>query len=416
MPVFELEMGGRTFEIEAPDMDAALNAVGQMGTPSDEMPQTGESSFDAFSRAAANRFADNLLSVPDAVVTGLANAVGSPKEMIRPLLGGPLPGQETGGETGTLFEDITGTPPPRVGERVLPIPRMEDIHGAIDVVTGEAGSMEESRRAREALAEQSPTATFLGQLFGDAATIFTGRAPFQKAIRRAPGRAPARNFPPGLRKQIDHLVRSKVSKGVGRGLKRAAEAGLEGASLAVLSEGDPQKVAAFAAGGQMANSMALTLVKHPLKGLAPAALAATAVIQLTKETIPGGKDFILESGEKAFREVRNILALGLIAGLTGGGRLSNTALSKNLPKITDAITSLPRGAVISLINDLTRDDDARKVVETFSRNPNAFGPKATRKLKRAIMNEKVSLSDTVSQLMRDQRFRVVIEETPPTAS
>ena len=396
MPTFEIETGGGTFEIEAPDMQSAIGIIGQMpdAAPSDvaapEPAQPEVSSGGAFVRSAFDSVANNIMAIPDTLATGIFR--------------NPFSG------------DIT---PPGPEDSLLPRPTMNDVRaGGVALTGGGGGSFANPRSFGErfdtAIAEQeqiaqrnqegAPVASVAGDLAGDALTIFAGRAPFQKAARRAPAKAAPKEVPAGVRNQINKIFRNNVSKGLGKGFRRAGETGVEGAVIAALNQGDPATMAAIGAGSQGAASIALTMAKHPLKALLPAVASATALIQMSKTVTPGGNNFILESVETAFDKTAAAYGLGILSAVAGGGRLFGTSFSKNLPKITDAVTSLPRGAVLSAINDITSDEPTRKVVETFAKNPTLFDAKSAKEIARAMRSEKRSLKDTIAKLMENPEF------------
>lgn len=256
--------------------------------------------------------------------------------------------------------------------------------------------------------QESPVASGFGDVVGDAATIAMGRIPIRAAIaRNAPQVAPKAELAPGIRRQLDDIVRSKFSTSLRGGLKKAAETGAEGMALSVLQDGDPLETAAWAAGGQTAGSLAMTLARHPVKALAPTVIGSIAAIQLFKVSTPGGKDFVSESSDEAFKSVRNILGTAAVSALAGMGRVKGRT-AENLPKVADAITAVPRGMVLSLIEDLTTEreqggDTTLRVMEIYGADPKAFGPLATERLERAIKNGKVSKE--IERLMEVPSFR-----------
>jgi hypothetical protein len=213
-----------------------------------------------------------------------------------------------------------------------------------------------------------------------------------------------------MRKYLDELTHKVIASQLPRGLSRAAETGLEGAVLAVLDEGDPVQTAALAAGSQAAGSLFLTMAK-PLVSSGPRLLSTVALgtvaIQLFKQATPGGQDRSLESFETATFKVLPTIALGMIAASAGFGRVSGP-LKENLPKIADAITGIPRGALVSTLKDLAKDDtgNTATVLETFSSDPGAYGPGAMLRLQKAL--DEGTFGQEVRALMEIPEFSQMV--------
>ena len=262
--------------------------------------------------------------------------------------------------------------------------------------------------------QEFPISTAIGRVGGDVATLLTGRAPFTRALARPASATRATSFAPGASRIADRALKSPAMQKLARGARRSTEAGLEGASLAILNGGDPVETAAFAAGGQAVGSAALTLGKLPLslKGLAGTAIAVTALFQLFKSATPGGKDRVLESSESAFNKILFGIGVGALAGLAGLGRLRGGKLAEDLPKITDAITAIPRAAALSLLTEFTKEGDGSRIepiVQKLAENPGFFLPIERRQLERALTSESVSVLNTIDSLMRSDAFKEKVE-------
>jgi hypothetical protein len=110
------------------------------------------------------------------------------------------------------------------------------------------------------------------------------------------------------------------------------------------------------------------------------------------------------------------IAGGALSGMAGLGRLRGGELEKNLPVIADALTSSPRGAMLSTLRQLTSDDPRAPMAETalqrLQSDPSAFTAEQVRELSRALHDGK--LVDVVSRLAdRSKAFRAAIAMPAP---
>ena len=267
------------------------------------------------------------------------------------------------------------------------------------------------------LGESNPLAASTGEVAGDVATLVAGRAPIARAVRNrrlsSPSR-PSTPIEPGTKQLLDDIVNSRVIKGLKSGGVKVGEAGLEGAVLAALNDEDPLNSSALAAGSQAAGSLFIQGTEGVFgrggRNLALTAATTMGFIQLFKTVTPGGRDRILESSESAFDKIAALIALGGLASITGFGR-SGERLSNQVPIFADAITSIPRGSVLSVLSDLGDDTDGNieAVLSKLIEDPDFFGPTASRRLSRALTNEKVSIAKTIDSLMADRSFRRKLE-------
>lgn len=238
----------------------------------------GDVDRNALTRGFGEAFLDNLMGTPDLVLTGGTRMLtGQP--LVEPPFAPPNP-------------EGTPEPPvklPRVGERVLPLPRGEQVMAGAEAagrtLAGGESLPAEYRGARirqEAAQAQEPGIFGAGQVLGDVATLVTGRMPFARRLARRPQGLPRINdnqvadtleaigrSNPDLAPRVVELIGSarlaspgasrlwgRVSEKLGRAFRKSAEKGLEGAVLGALQENDPLTTGALAAGGQLATSIA----------------------------------------------------------------------------------------------------------------------------------------------------------------
>lgn len=135
--------------------------------------------------------------------------------------------------------------------------------------------------------------------------------------------------------------------------------------------------------------------------------------EMFKAVAPGDQN-LFESKDFAVLKAVGALALGVASAAVGAGRLRGKATEK-FPKFLDSITAVPRGAVLSRLQELTnasRDGDPTPltVMETFARDPNAFTPDQRRALGRALNSEKAgAFRKEVNRLIKNKSFREELE-------
>lgn len=377
-------------------------------------------------RSAAKTFIDNALGLPDLAVTaGVNTGVLGPMFRFQ-------------GELAKRYPGTVPEPPelPKIGQRVLPIPRLDEISAAVrtvpklgDVMTTDQTlpeafheSQNEQQQANQAYTDVHPRADWLGGLAGDAATVVTGRGGIKSALKAAGPKAsmPASRalvpyVEPGLKKIGDEIWRKIERTHIPRGVGRAAETGLEGAVLAALDEGDVGQTAALAAGSQLGSSAILTAASPFLKSKTMwGALGASALtLQILQQYTPGGDNRVLDAVAASTAKIVPLVAAGLLVAVAGGKRPNPEGmLNKNLPMIADAVSAMPRGAVLSMIKDAAKDKDdgndtTEKVLTQFVKAPDYFGPGAMVRLERAINSGK--LSAEVQSLMDVPEFRKLVD-------
>ncbi len=256
------------------------------------------------------------------------------------------------------------------------------------------------------IAEKFPFKTKAGEIGGDVLSLVGGRLPFAKGINAAETAFVTKKFTdsmtdPGVRKLVELALDSKAVLALKRGGARSVEAGAEAAVLSLLKEGDPLETAAFAAGGQIVGSGLLKfseglLTGGPLKIGGKILLASAsfgALIQMSKETIPGGDANaareLIDSMSEGFAKVQMALILGAVSTLAGAGRLRGGDLAKSLPKFMDALATTPRAISISLLQDyLNATPDEQQTIdatlEQLQQDPEFFGPEITDRLLKAL--------------------------------
>lgn len=380
-------------------------------------------------RFALERFVDNFLNIPNAsgelLASGLAAAETAAGSIPRAIRGEDL-------EIGQRFsENVEARREALPASLLINAPRIDsrDVRAAGSAVSsalsGDFGVADNFESARERALESDlqaredrPGAAVAGDVTGDVATLLTGRTPLARGARnrRLAARAiPKKAIPPGFKAEVDRLVNSRIAQGLKRGGLRIGETGLEGAVIAALNDDDPVTAAALAAGAQAAGSTFLGLAEFGFgkngKNLAISLAGATAMIQMFKSATPGGRDRILESTETAANKITGMLALGVLSGAAGLGRMGGK-FADNVPVIADGVTAIPRGAMVSLLSDFSNPENAsliEPVIFKMAEDPTFFGPTATRRIGRAISKENLSVADELNNLMRDRRFRQKVE-------
>ena len=267
----------------------------------------------------------------------------------------------------------------------------------------------------------------VGDIAGDIGSLLITRTPFQRGLRNRVKREPdllfgsaAKNAPatasftPTFFEGTRNISKSALDKIVPllkRGGIRVGETGLEGALVAAMNDDDPLSTAAMAAGAQTVGGTALAATKGLFgnKGanLAMAAAGTMAFLQLFKEATPGGRDRILESSETAFAKLAALITVAGIAGANGLGRVRGN-LRTQQPELADLITTIPRGNMLSLLNNIMQDDtgEVELVLGQLMKDPSYFGPTAQRRFERAQTVEGApDLVKQIELLKSDRRFK-----------
>lgn len=384
----------------------------------------------AMYRSGVARFLDTTLGIPNTL------AIAADK------MRGDMP-RNAGDNLGQSFSTL---PQKRSdwGDRLVPTANSTDVFGAAQnlgesaaaFVTGDPNQFTEDPQNEQALlTEQAraehPVASGAGNVVADAALLASGRTPFvrQKALlQKNPlmsgitARASTTSNPAlSAFDEIDQITKflgktvkdSNFAQWAAKSGLRVGEAGLEGYALSALTGSEnPEETGMFAAGMQAAGSGTLGILsaslgsKPTLARAAGAALIGAAAFQYADTILPGGDDYILPNIESGFNKVAAVAALGAMFAASGYSRVSpNSDLAKRLPALADAITSVPRGSVVGVYNAMKQDPDSRIVMQQFIENPDYFGGEAKNKLTEAIENEKISVVETVDDLMGSKQFR-----------
>ena len=381
--------------------------------------QGAQSATGTFLDRAVSTFANNVLGLPRGMGNLLAMGAAA------------VPSSDVPGGFRQRLE-VEKNRFPASALRAIPAPTVEGIGAGIRslpalVPGGESfgqrfdESMSQITAEREASAAANPFSAVAGDVTGDVASIFAGRAPFASRINKAEtalaGKAPSALFgaSDNAKFVLDRTILSSPMRTLARGAGRSAEAGFEAAVLDVVKGDDPLETALFAAGGQAGGSLLLHAGKGLVSGgvgqaglkLGMAALAVGSTLQLLKSATPGGENSVIDSVETGYGKVTWTLALGALAGMAGAGRLRGGEWAERFPIMTDALATVPRASVISLMEDWRDAGEATKgqmevVINQLMKDPEYFGPSATAKLAQAM--ERGELSSTISTLMENQEF------------
>ena len=328
--------------------------------------------------AATERFLDNILGLPE-----MMNRVGNRAQTgINEQLAGIL-----GPEAANFLVN-----PVAESEQELPfsLPSGRQSMAGIDAVLKAmggnfdiAGSFQEGMDVRSALEENNPGKFQFGSHLGDAASILALRAPAVRASGTGDILAPR------IISQLEKVFKPELAGKLGRVFGRSTEAGLEATLLALRDDADPIEAAAFAAGTQATAQGVLKLAEvagaadiaqgRLLKGggkIMAAAFAFGGLLQFLESGTPWDETWV-QSVEGGFDKILPMMVLGGTAAMTGAGRLSgNVPLFKGkmAAEVADAFTTLPRGTMLSLFNDLRSDSNTKSLVETMTRDPSSLTP------------------------------------------
>lgn len=366
--------------------------------------------FNAALRSAATQAIDNVIGLADVGLTAGLRLLTN-----RPLI-----------ETERMRQNQLGPRLPTISEGILPealsgenvvsgLQTAAQVPGAL--MEGEPLNLgqrfEEQLQAGQQLAAEHPVASAVGEIGADALTLATGRIPARGFVRAGDALRPPQirrtrlSAQPALKNALDTSVR-KLSDTLGRGALRAGEAGIEGATLALLQEGDPVKTAAFAAGAQGAGSLILTSMgkvrKRPLSSTFAALLVGH---QIFKAVGPGQRN-LFESSDEAINEIVAGYALGVLANVAGFNRIQRKGFAQNFPEaFTDAITAIPRGALTSLWEDLAKNEETvAPVLEKYSTG--GFNENQRRRIERAFKNG--NLGSEIQKMLENPSFREELDK------
>jgi len=388
----------------------------------------GEGAATAFVKSAGRTVVDNLFGLPS--LAGEALAAGGT------LLESPL--------------ELPGQPSLTFGERFqrqresFPAKNLREFRPTVEGLVADVRSLpklfpggesfgESRKRLREEFAAQSaqrqeqfPKATKGGEITGDVATILSGRAPAARGLNQLEtklfgraddiffGGAVPKIADPGVKRFVNRVVNSKRVRAMARGAGRSVEAGFEAAALDILKGDAPLETAAYAAGVQVGGSLSLTAAGGLVSGgplragvkVGVAALSFGALLQLLKETVPGGQDNLLSSVEVGFEKVQFAIVMGMIGAAGGAGRGRGTQLAEDFPKLIDAMAAVPRVAIISMLEDWRNaDPQTQETIELVAgklvEEPDYFGKTITERLQGAMENNRF-VDELRAQLNNDK--------------
>lgn len=382
---------------------------------------------EAFSKSAVERFLDNATGLPE----GAARLGDQAQNFLNRGLADI---------TSPSVADFVIGDQKEIKDRPIGLPTGREILSGGDAGLGVLGgdfnvgqNFDQAMADRTALAEQNPGATQGGQLLGDGLSLLSGRA-------RLTGRPSATRtaatttdiIAPKLKPVFDKVLRSDTAETMARTAGRTLEGGFEGAALAIAQGGDPVESFAYNAGTQMA-SLGLLRVFGSIPGLsdvakgefikggakfAGTAAAVGALIQVFKSSTPGGEDNVIQSLEAGFDKVPLALTIGALAGFAGGGRVKGGKLpfvKANLPGvIMDAFSTLPRGATISIVNDVIKDESGQseRILNHLTTSPESFSSKQIREIQKGF-EEGDFVQRVQGMLENDEDFAKRMRAAPP---
>ena len=383
--------------------------------------QPAGSTQQAVAAGAGERLIGNLTGLPQ----GLLNMANPAANRARGLLGQPE------------------RPPPQ-----LPIPSGREVASGIetagllgrsmlpggDEFPGIPEAFQQRQEARGQMQQDRPGAFGTGEFLGDVGTLAAGRAPavrapggvFDRPIREGLEKAATAINPTqmttGGRRAVERVLRSDNFQNLARAGGRASETGLEGALLAMAQEGNPVETAAFAAGGQLVSSGALTVAKEAsgifgassVKGKAASLVASGLVmgglVTMLREVGPGNENRILDSFETGFGGVASKILLGAAVGLAGR-RTKVDGLMSQFPRIADAMQTLPRTGIIKLSQALASDPELESTVSAMTNNPAAFTRSEIDRYMDSLSQDDPAAA--LRKLLEDENFRTKVSAPHP---
>jgi len=384
-------------------------------------------------RAFSTELTRNVLNIPEAMAKTAAGVAAVPRT---PFPFSLIPG---------AINAVTGKNPQEVGmraflsnERILPEVTPEQAFAGIrtighrlgQVVTGgydvplsetHKGHVELENQITAKAADEAPVGTYVGDMVADGVTLFMGRLP--GTLKANPQMADVAENAVKAQTTVPGAIKSVLTSGpmkkLARGTGRAVETSLEAATLTFLNDPEikPQEAASVAAGaaaGQAIGSAGLTALstfaKHPAKFTAGVIVMITTARQL--QEFGPGQNSVYEAADEVFQNVQYGMILGAAGGIVGAGRIKPENASKAVRAITDGVTSIPRGAAISLLREaVTNDEDGmiEDVMGKVMQSPDSFTPAQIKRLERAVRSENVSIRSEIDKMMNNDDFRARVE-------
>jgi hypothetical protein len=273
-----------------------------------------------------------------------------------------------------------------------------------------------------------PNSTLAGKFAGDIASIVALRNPLAPEIvaaTKSPDALLAANRAAGAgASQVAAFWNSAGMQGLRRAAGKAGETGLEQYLLTQIHGGDPIHNAAIAGGLQLGGSLAMFPVfRFPTAAATLAALATTATtIQMWKDVIPGGRDFLLNSAESAIKAYGLSTIGAITAGMLGAGRFAGSGpawrsiqgmaapllrhdFARRLPQVADAVNTTLRSGANSIITMMQNDDNSKSPVigpifDKLSQDTSQFTPAELDKMGKGVL--KGTLRQTLLEMLKDQ--------------
>jgi hypothetical protein len=363
----------------------------------------------------------------------------------------------TGGEFdfGTKFEEEQGKFPASA-IRSIPRPTIQEIGAGIRSAPGLFGSqpikeryadeLASGQEAEAAMREAHPTATGVGDVLGDVGSLFVTRqasglpGKMQKLedLIMKGGKKPDFVFgaienldnikPSAWRFVGDKLIESNGWRNLLKATGRTAETSLEAVALDILNSNDPNDTIAYAAVGQVVGSLGLQALKSTwgsggaasgVKRLGVAGLVGAGLWQYMQQVTPGGDNSPLESVQVGFEKTLLAITAGAITGILGAGRMrgpGSKGLQDNIPRLADAMTAVPRAAMLSLLKDMVQANKAEQ--QQAAAALQVMGTRADELSQPMIASLEKALSsgnfvDSVGKLMEDKDFASMIFSVSP---
>lgn len=329
---------------------------------------------------ALSNITEDTLNVPARVLNGLSRFMFTP-------VGSPTPDRPA---IGPNFE------PPQVP--LMTLPSGQELAAAIEspmqaVMAGQ--SLVDAYQARlgdrRQIAQDRPLATVGGEVLTDVAALTMARRPmragqaggaFDQYIARGmqglSRMVNPQNLSQGARAFASDIASSGAAGALARGLGRVGEAGIEGAALGVLQGGDPAELAAAGAGLQAVGSIAnqardLTVGapgKLSLRNVAATIGLGTVALGLLYSATPFDEETSLDPLEwlsTNFDKVVTGAGLGIAFGLAGRrGSTNPGTMGGYFPDLADALSAVPRTALLELVRESQNDEAIRKAMQNAS--------------------------------------------------
>lgn len=287
----------------------------------------------------------------------LDNVLGLPENFINQAIGILSP-------PGKNFERQRGN---------VQLPSGRDIFAGIDTVFNDKSFLENLGRRNQQAADR-PIAQGTGEGLADAGLIFGIRRGAKRAVDQLADRVTGK-VSSGLARTAQkqgtfkaagaEILQTPFLSKVARGIGRSVEAGAEGAALAIVQDGDPIETAGMAAGAQALSSGVLNFSKWvklpggiagPLGSLGATAMVNASLLEAL-EAIPGFGDDNSFDIDEGFEKAIYGMAIATTLAAMGFARVNpNTRIMSRFPEVfNDALTAIPRGVMISQMEDMVTE-------------------------------------------------------------